>query len=50
MSMRDSNGDSALHWAAYKGYEELCGLLIHCNPQELNFPDKFGQVFERNIA
>jgi len=44
MSLRDCNGDSALHWAAYKGYEELCGLLIHCNPQELNFPDKFGQV------
>eukprot|EP00597_Dinobryon_sp_UTEXLB2267_P007789 CAMPEP_0170094462 /NCGR_PEP_ID=MMETSP0019_2-20121128/27255_1 /TAXON_ID=98059 /ORGANISM="Dinobryon sp., Strain UTEXLB2267" /LENGTH=574 /DNA_ID=CAMNT_0010315767 /DNA_START=662 /DNA_END=2386 /DNA_ORIENTATION=- len=44
MSLRDCNGDSALHWAAYKGYEELCGLLIHCNPQELNFPDKFGQT------
>lgn len=44
MTLRDNNGDGALHWAAYKGFEELCGMLIHCFPQELNSADTFGQV------
>lgn len=43
LSLRDNNGDTALHWAAYKGYVELIGLLAHRMPQEINSPDIFGQ-------
>ena len=35
------NGDSALHWAAYKGYPSLMQMLIYSgfDPQK---PDNFG--------
>ena len=37
----DMNGDSALHWAAYKGFPGLMQMLIYSgfNPQK---PDNFG--------
>ncbi len=44
LTLRDGNGDTALHWAAYKGYEELVGLLMHCQPHHLDTEDIFGQV------
>lgn len=43
-SIKDGNGDSALHWAAYKGFEEMTGLLMHFMPRELEVEDVYGQV------
>jgi len=39
--LTDMNGDSALHWAAYKGFPGLMQMLIYSgfNPQK---PDNFG--------
>jgi hypothetical protein len=44
LNQRDVNGDTALHWAAYKGFEEVCGVLMHFTPQFKDLPDNFGQV------
>ena len=44
MTVKDTNGDTALHWAAYKGHNELCGLLLHFAPRDLEVSDTFGQV------
>lgn len=44
LNQRDNNGDTALHWAAYKGYEEVTGVLMHFMPQFKDLPDNFGQV------
>lgn len=44
MTITDCNGDTALHWAAYKGYMETVGLLCYCMPREVNMADSFGQV------
>ena len=40
-NLTDMNGDSALHWAAYKGYPSLMQMLIYSgfDPQK---PDNFG--------
>lgn len=43
-TLRDENGDSALHWAAYKGYVEMVGLLTFLIPHEIDNDDAFGQV------
>lgn len=43
-TLRDGNGDNALHWGAYKGYEEMVGLLTFLLPHELDSEDTFGQV------
>ena len=52
-TLRDENGDSALHWAAYKGYVEMVGLLTFLIPHEIDTDDAFGQVVQtksqRNI-
>jgi ankyrin repeat protein len=39
--LTDMNGDSALHWAAYKGYPSLMQMLVYSgfDPQK---PDNFG--------
>jgi len=44
VNQRDINGDTALHWAAYKGYEDVTGLLVYMLPQFLDSPDTYGQV------
>lgn len=44
LSLKDNNGDTPLHWAAYKGSEELVGLLMYFMPRELDTEDKFGQT------
>ena len=44
LSLRDNNGDTALHWAAYKGHNEMIALLAQRMPQEINSSDVFGQV------
>lgn len=44
LNQRDVNGDTALHWAAYKGFEEVSGVLMHFVPQFKDLPDNFGQV------
>jgi ankyrin repeat protein len=44
MNIRDVNGDSATHWAAYKGYVEMLGALAYLCPQELLLADNYGQV------
>ena len=40
-SLTDMNGDSALHWSAYKGFPSLMQMLIYSgfDPQK---PDNFG--------
>eukprot|EP01035_Chromulina_nebulosa_P020159 gene20159-26172_t len=43
-TLKDDNGDSCLHWAAYKGLVELTAYLIQLVPYELNNPDNFGQT------
>ncbi len=46
LTLKDNNGDTPVHWAAYKGFEELVGLLLHFQPHDLNSEDVFGQVSE----
>lgn len=46
MHLVDSNGDDALHWAAYKGYVELVGLLTYLMPMSVEMIDNFGQVLQ----
>mmetsp|Transcript_26140 Transcript_26140/g.55137 ORF Transcript_26140/g.55137 Transcript_26140/m.55137 type:complete len:850 (+) Transcript_26140:59-2608(+) len=42
----DSSRDTALHWAAYKGSVEVCGMLLHLLGAEgqLDSVDAFGQT------
>ena len=42
----DSSRDTALHWAAYKGTVEVCGMLLHMGGAEgrLDGTDAFGQT------
>eukprot|EP01039_Chlorochromonas_danica_P005177 gene5177-5697_t len=40
----DVNGDTALHWAAYKGHELLVEMLMEYLPNALEMEDKFGQT------
>jgi len=42
----DSSRDTALHWAAYKGSVEVCGMLLHLLGVEgqLDAQDAFGQT------
>jgi len=42
----DSSRDTALHWAAYKGSVEVCGMLLHLMGVEgqLDAQDVFGQT------
>ena len=40
----------ALHWAAYKGHEEMCGLLLHLSPRDLEEADVFGQVISQSMS
>ncbi len=42
----DSSRDTALHWAAYKGSAEVCGMLLHLLGVEgqLDAQDAFGQT------
>jgi hypothetical protein len=42
----DSSRDTALHWAAYKGSVEVCGMLLHLQGVEgqLDSIDAFGQT------
>lgn len=44
LTLNDLNGDGALHWSAYKGFEELAALHLHFLPGSLNREDLFGQV------
>lgn len=41
--LTDINGDTALHWAAYKGHAELIRLLIYSGV-DLQKPDYFGST------
>ena len=44
LTIRDTNGDTALHWAAYRGHAESLGLLAFALPHCVNLEDNFGQV------
>jgi ankyrin repeat protein len=44
MTLSDNNGDTAIHWSAYKGFVEMTGLLAHSMPRAINSTDNFGQV------
>lgn len=44
LAVRDNNGDTALHWAAYKGFEEMVGMLMHFVPLQINLEDFYGQT------
>ena len=44
MALCDNNGDTALHWAAYKGFGPLLGLLSHLSPQCISTHDEYGQT------
>lgn len=46
MDLRDVNGDSTAHWAAYKGFGELLGALSYIRPQDIDLADNFGQVYD----
>jgi ankyrin repeat protein len=41
---KDSNGDTALHWAAYKGYDIILEMLLFFMLDHLDSEDNFGQV------
>jgi ankyrin repeat protein len=40
----DSSNDSATHWAAYKGSEQVLGLLSFYDTRQLLTPDAYGQT------
>uniref|UniRef100_A0ABD2W6N1 Palmitoyltransferase n=1 Tax=Trichogramma kaykai TaxID=54128 RepID=A0ABD2W6N1_9HYME len=40
--LADVNGDTALHWAAYKGHADLIRLLLCCSGVEARQADHFG--------
>lgn len=42
----DDSRDTALHWAAYKGSVDVCGLLMHLNgvDTQLSTKDTYGQT------
>ena len=44
LTIKDSNGDTALHWAAYKGYEQVLEVLLYFMGEQLNSEDNFGQT------
>lgn len=44
LEIRDTNGDTALHWAAYKGFVDCVGALAYVAPQALEYVDMYGQV------
>lgn len=44
LTLRDNCQDSALHWAAYKGYTELVPLLANFMPMTMDQCDIYGQV------
>ena len=44
MTITDKDGDSCHHWAAYKGFSELLGLLYHINPRGVGIQDNYGQM------
>lgn len=44
VGIRDTHGDSAMHWAAYKGFTDVVGLLSHLAPESVGFVDEFDQV------
>nr|CAI5827871.1 unnamed protein product [Callosobruchus analis] len=41
--LADVNGDTALHWAAYKGHADLIRLLMYSGAN-LQRPDHFGST------
>jgi ankyrin repeat protein len=43
-SICDLSGESALHWAAYKGHVDVVALLVFLVPEYLDFPDRYGQT------
>ena len=50
MSLKDNNQDTAMHWAAYKGYVEMVGLLTYFMPNVIDCDDNFGQVRKDEIV
>ena len=44
MDIGDMNGDTAMHWAAYKGFVDLVGVLHYLRPQLSVSLDNFGQT------
>lgn len=44
LTISDNSGDHCLHWAAYKGFDELLHVVLYFLPTELNARDNFGQV------
>jgi palmitoyltransferase ZDHHC13/17 len=43
MTTTDSNGDTAHHWAAYKGWAEILALLHYIDPHQITKEDRYGQ-------
>lgn len=43
-TVKDVNGDNCFHWACYKGYIEMVGLLSFLLPHEINSVDTFQQT------
>jgi hypothetical protein len=44
MDIGDMNGDTAMHWAAYKGFIDLIGVFHYLRPQLSVSLDNFGQT------
>ena len=44
LSIKDRNGDGILHWAAYKGYTQMAGLITYLTTTELENEDVYGQA------
>eukprot|EP01041_Mallomonas_annulata_P005271 gene5271-10547_t len=44
LSLLDNSGDSALHWAAYKGFVGPLAVLSYFSPQHVHAIDNFGQT------
>ena len=44
LTLPDNSGDHVLHWAAYKGNEEILQLMLYLYPRELHTADRYGQT------
>lgn len=42
--MKDKFNDTALHWAAHQGYDQMIALLLYLNPEDIGELDDYGQV------
>ena len=47
---KDKYSDTALHWAAHEGFDQILSLLLFLGgPDQLTLIDHYGQVMPHNV-